>query len=254
MLSRLVSILLGVATLAVSASVHASIVTYSGTVVGTPPPGGPEVGDPVVGFIEVAPDLEPGMTNVGLDLIAWSLVIDGTPVAGNGTFQGGSTNAGGPVLTLDANGDLIGGGGAFSTGSPSSIATFSFPGINLGGGAISGNAGVNGISTTGQYGFSTAAQTAGDYDDSGQVEQGDLDLVLQNWGAGFAGLPAAWINQRPTTGIVDQAELDGVLLNWGDTTAPRASAAAVPEPSAFVGLGLVGLARCRRCRRVRLPA
>ncbi len=74
---------------------------------------------------------------------------------------------------------------------------------------------------------------AGDYDDSGQVEQGDLDLVLQNWGAGFAGVPGTWVNERPNSGIVDQAELDGVLLNWGNTSSPRFDGSAVPEPAAL---------------------
>ena len=75
---------------------------------------------------------------------------------------------------------------------------------------------------------------AGDYNDNGQVEQSDLDLVLLNWGEDASTLPPAWTNQRPTQGIVDQEELDGVLLNWGNETPALAAAESVPEPHAFL--------------------
>ncbi len=81
----------------------------------------------------------------------------------------------------------------------------------------------------------TDAGPTGDHDGSGQVEQGDLDLVLQNWGldtdaiAG-GGIPTGWTNDLPD-GLIDQAELDGVLLNWGGTASPEFSGAThVPEP------------------------
>ncbi len=72
---------------------------------------------------------------------------------------------------------------------------------------------------------------AGDYNGGGQVEQGDLDLVLQNWGRNteLTGVPAGWVNDEPTE-LIDQEELDGVLLGWGNTAAPRLAGAAVPEP------------------------
>ncbi len=75
----------------------------------------------------------------------------------------------------------------------------------------------------------------GDYNGSGQVEQGDLDLVLQNWGddTDANGAPTGWTNDLPQ-GLIDQAELDGVLLNWGDTALPDLNgSAAVPEPVAL---------------------
>ncbi len=81
------------------------------------------------------------------------------------------------------------------------------------------------------------ADIIGDYNNSGQVEQADLDFVLQNWGdtdvsdvtawVNFAGLPGGNIG-----GQVEQTELDLVLSNWGDTAAPDFSASAVPEPGA----------------------
>ncbi len=89
----------------------------------------------------------------------------------------------------------------------------------------------------------------GDYNASGQVEQGDLDLVLQNWGIDSTGnVPAGWANDLPA-GVIDQGELDGVLQNWGTTAAPDFSGATVPEPAlASLGLLLVGLGVRRRCR------
>ncbi len=93
----------------------------------------------------------------------------------------------------------------------------------------------------------------GDYNDSGQVEQGDLDFVLQNWGdtdisdvagwVNFAGLPGGGID-----GQVEQTELDLVLTNWGDTTAPDFAGSAVPEPAAVALLGLGGVALLGRRR------
>ena len=55
----------------------------------------------------------------------------------------------------------------------------------------------------------------GDYNGNGQVEQGDLDLVLQNWGDDTTGnIPDGWVNDLPD-GPVEQTELDRVLQNWG---------------------------------------
>ncbi len=90
----------------------------------------------------------------------------------------------------------------------------------------------------------------GDYDTSGQVEQGDLDIVLQNWGTGtFTGDEGALVGGGPFDGTVDQNELDGVLQNWGSTAAPDFSGVNVPEPSALAGLALLGVALRSRGRR-----
>ncbi len=70
----------------------------------------------------------------------------------------------------------------------------------------------------------------GDFDGSGLVEQGDLDLVLQNWGGDPWSLGDAWLNHRPYFGLVDQDELDIVLQNWGSTT-PPINGTPVPEPA-----------------------
>ncbi len=87
----------------------------------------------------------------------------------------------------------------------------------------------------------------GDYDNSGQVEQGDLDIVLQNWGTGtFTGDEATLVGGGPFDGTVDQNELDGVLQNWGNTAAPDFSGSVVPEPATLALAGLFGLAMARR--------
>ncbi len=88
----------------------------------------------------------------------------------------------------------------------------------------------------------------GDFNASRTVEQGDLDLVLQNWGANtdtLLGAPAGWVNPAGLDGVIDQAELDAVLQNWGVSNAPDFRGANVPEPITGAGL-LVLLLRPRR--------
>ncbi|MEM8784015.1 MAG: PEP-CTERM sorting domain-containing protein, partial [Planctomycetota bacterium] len=90
-----------------------------------------------------------------------------------------------------------------------------------------------------------AAGIIGDYDDSGQVEQGDLNLVLNNWGQAAPFDP----NGDPfDTPNVDQEELNRVLNNWGSTAAPSFEGSAVPEPATMAILGGLALAGLRRRR------
>jgi hypothetical protein len=90
--------------------------------------------------------------------------------------------------------------------------------------------------TTGEVALTPAG--TGDYDASGLVDQGDLDLVLLHWGSDVAAAPpSVWINDVPA-GLVGQAELDGILLHWGDVVPFGAAVAAVaaspvPEPASW---------------------
>ncbi|MEM7578183.1 MAG: PEP-CTERM sorting domain-containing protein [Planctomycetota bacterium] len=84
----------------------------------------------------------------------------------------------------------------------------------------------------------------GDYDDSGSVEQGDLNLVLNNWGQDAPFEP----NGDPFASLaVDQEELNRVLNNWGNTENPPSfEGFTVPEPGALAMLGGLALAGLRR--------
>ncbi|MEM7576890.1 MAG: hypothetical protein AAF328_05375 [Planctomycetota bacterium] len=81
----------------------------------------------------------------------------------------------------------------------------------------------------------------GDANLNGQIEQGDLNAVLNNWGEA-----GTWsTGDMSGNGVVEQADLNLVLNNWGDTfNAPDFTGFAVPEPSALVSL--IGLAALRR--------
>jgi len=85
----------------------------------------------------------------------------------------------------------------------------------------------------------------GDYDDSGDVALGDLNLVLFDWNEDGSVLTTDWIHQRPASGTtVGLAELNGVLFNWGNS----AAVATVPEPAAgrLSVLGVLALGIRRR--------
>jgi len=86
----------------------------------------------------------------------------------------------------------------------------------------------------------------GDYNADGFVSQGDLDLVLLNWGdttapAGFD--ENALAGGGPFDNLISQNELDGVLLNWGNGTPP---VAAIPEPTSALLILTPLLAASRR--------
>ncbi|MEM1027468.1 MAG: hypothetical protein AAGJ38_05240, partial [Planctomycetota bacterium] len=82
----------------------------------------------------------------------------------------------------------------------------------------------------------------GDADLNGQVEQGDLNAVLTNWGS----FGQTWsTGDMDGDGLVAQGDLNLVLTNWGDSfNAPDFTGFAVPEPTAM--LSLLGLAALRR--------
>ncbi|MEM1445013.1 MAG: hypothetical protein AAGF84_03090 [Planctomycetota bacterium] len=87
---------------------------------------------------------------------------------------------------------------------------------------------------------------SGDFNGDGTVEQGDLNLVLGNWGSDTAGnIPAGWLNDLPL-GTIDQAELNAVLNNWGSSVAPDFAGFDVPEPATAVVLGAFAVAGLRR--------
>ena len=90
----------------------------------------------------------------------------------------------------------------------------------------------------------------GDYNASGAVEQGDLNLVLNNWGDSRTFEDPSGIVFA--TDNVDQEELNRVLNNWGSTAVPAGlEGANLPEPGAFVvgGLGLAWTVGSRRRSR-----
>ncbi len=94
----------------------------------------------------------------------------------------------------------------------------------------------------------------GDHNLDDRVDQGDLDLVLQNWGEYAPFQNATRVETQAGSVRVGQSELDAVLQNWGGVLPPDLhgfNPAAVPEPGAVGALGVlaVRLSRRRRVRR-----
>ncbi|MEM1026643.1 MAG: hypothetical protein AAGJ38_01005 [Planctomycetota bacterium] len=83
---------------------------------------------------------------------------------------------------------------------------------------------------------------AGDFNASGSVEQGDLNLVLTNWGGTRTFDDGTSIF---ATDNVDQEELNVVLSNWGASARPSFEGFNIPEPASALLLALYGLRRPR---------
>ncbi len=74
----------------------------------------------------------------------------------------------------------------------------------------------------------------GDFDGSGAWNDGDLTLLLSNWGQSVPPVPAGWTGVQPTAPGIGDDELTKLLNNWGAT-----AGAAVPEPGAMALLLMV---------------
>ncbi|MEM1444443.1 MAG: aspartyl protease family protein [Planctomycetota bacterium] len=84
----------------------------------------------------------------------------------------------------------------------------------------------------------------GDANLNQQVEQGDLNAVLTNWGQTGQVWASGDFNGD---GFVDQTDLNAVLTNWGASAPPSFAGFTVPEPAAVLGLlfAAAGLSRRR---------
>ncbi|MEM8496016.1 MAG: hypothetical protein AAF663_11600 [Planctomycetota bacterium] len=104
------------------------------------------------------------------------------------------------------------------------------------------------LNRSGSVDLVRAATLAGDFDTNGAVAQGDLNLVLNNWGQATA---PGWIALAQLEGTVDQAELNAVLNNWGASqTTPGLGVSQVPEPGVVAwGLACVGFFHRGRIKR-----
>ncbi|TWT43414.1 hypothetical protein [Botrimarina hoheduenensis] len=78
----------------------------------------------------------------------------------------------------------------------------------------------------------TVSAQPGDFNGDGKVDNGDLNLLLGNWGS--ATVPVDWINGFDTP--VDNGELNALLGNWGFGVS-----VAVPEPTALAMLAVGSL-------------
>ncbi|MEM8494268.1 MAG: hypothetical protein AAF663_02630 [Planctomycetota bacterium] len=81
--------------------------------------------------------------------------------------------------------------------------------------------------------IATTPSINGDFNGSGQVEQSDLNLVLNNWGGNRTFEDGV---TTFATNLVDQEELNAVLNNWGSLASPVGTPASIPEPAVAAGL------------------
>jgi hypothetical protein len=74
----------------------------------------------------------------------------------------------------------------------------------------------------------------GDFDGNGSIGNGDLTLMLDNWGETVPPSPVGWIGWQPTAPGIGNDELTYLLDGWGTTAGLPETAAAVPEPAALL--------------------
>lgn len=87
---------------------------------------------------------------------------------------------------------------------------------------------------------------SGDANLNGQIEQGDLNAVLNNWGASSG---VSWATgDLDGDGTVAQGDLNAVLNNWGSSVAPDFRGFTVPEPG-MLGIGFLTLCAVVNRRR-----
>ncbi|TWT42863.1 hypothetical protein [Botrimarina hoheduenensis] len=108
---------------------------------------------------------------------------------------------------------------------------------------------INGIEAIGEKVEAPPVFCPGDFNGDGMVDNGDLNLLLGNWGAAVPPAPAGWGGYQPTGPTVDNDELNVLLANWGMVCgpAPGMTGAAIPEPATLVlALLAVGPLAARR--------
>lgn len=118
--------------------------------------------------------------------------------------------------------------------------TFDVVGSDGAGPITSANVFMNRAGVASLVGRIASSGLSGDFNGSGSVEQGDLNLVLNNWGGprdfedGVTGFSST---------AVDQEELNVVLNNWGSSQpAGHHGLLSIPEPTfglAALGFGLI---------------
>lgn len=72
-------------------------------------------------------------------------------------------------------------------------------------------------------------QRTGDFDGNGAIGDGDLTLLLANWGKTVPSVPVGWVYDRPTAPNVGDEEFTKLLSTWGQGSA---TSMLVPEPTA----------------------
>lgn len=90
-----------------------------------------------------------------------------------------------------------------------------------------------------QFGSNAMQDVTGDFNGDGQVDNGDLNLLLGSWGD--SSVPAEWVNGFVAP--VDNGELNDLLGNWGFGVST-----AVPEPATLTAALLLGTLLCVRRR------
>lgn len=87
-----------------------------------------------------------------------------------------------------------------------------------------------------------------DFDGNCMVGDGDLTLLLANWGQPVPPIPSGWIGAAPTAPGIGDDELTTLLSTWGQTAQGPLLTTPTPEPSTAL-LSLIGLVIASRWRR-----
>jgi len=210
---------------------------------------GNDAQSPLVALASVTSNSDGTVTVTFTDNVSQVLAGDGSSAAATGSGITISDTNGQPIAVIDARPQV--------TGIGTNTLTLSFTGsgvvggklppgtyqLNFVGNGIIANGRVVDVNNNGtqidsfserEFTVTDVPALDGDFDGSGAVGNGDLTLLLDNWGDAVPPIPAGWVGSPITAPSVSNDELTALLDHWGEALSNGAAAYVTAAESSTV--------------------